>query len=186
MRQMAEPDQTLNITHQSLFVSSGWAFLCMRHHYCITKLHLYTCNTKFYDWTLIILVHFLAITDRSHQKPGPARSDHCVTPCLTRAAAETPRRIMKLNQQSVSVDNFINLRNHMHVLSKLAKEFSQGSRLLDNYNLSHLLHCVRRQRNATSPGRSIWNNIEHKLSTMLKPKLELCFVLISLFQGEFI
>lgn len=86
---------------------------------------------------------------------SPARSDHCVTPCLTRAAAETTQRIMKLNQQSVSVDNFINLRNHVHVLGKLAKEFSQGSRLLDDYNLSHLLHRVRRQRNATSPGRSM-------------------------------
>lgn len=45
------------------------------------------------------------------------------------------------------------LRNHVHVLCKLAQEQGEGGRLFKNNNLCHLLHGIRWQSDATSPGR---------------------------------
>lgn len=44
------------------------------------------------------------------------------------------------------------LRNHVHVLCELAQELGEGLRLLENNNLRHLLHGIRRQSDAASPG----------------------------------
>lgn len=41
----------------------------------------------------------------------------------------------------------------MHVLREFPQELCECGRIFQNYNLRHLLHCVRRQMNATPPAR---------------------------------
>lgn len=111
------------------------------HYYCVTTQRLYTCNPDTETWTLTLPGHITGVTQ--------LRLD-CVShfsPLKRAAEVGTP-----VKYESITLAN---LRNHVHVLGKLAQEFGEAARLVDDDNLSHLLHCVCWQANTTSPGRSM-------------------------------